>query len=372
MAGAGEETPRPSEGVPARVGLVAPLPPQVGGVASVAEWLLEHGDEIGVRYETFDLWRPAGGEAGGRFTFAAASRQAMLLPRFVGWLRTAPRVVHYCVSCTATGLSRDLVYVGVLRLSGRKTVAHLQVVPERAPLRALLLRILDRMVVEWVGVGPATTRLLGNIGIDARWVSNPVRLDVTGRRGTRSHSVRLLVVGRYGKRKGGPELIAAVAKAQNAGVTATLRFVGSEEHEGEEAELRAEVDRHALDGAVEFVGTARGDELLAHYAAADVFCLPSKREGLPLAILEAMAAGLPVLATPVGAIADVVEDGQHGILVPPGDSDALAEAITRLASDRELRERLGAAARERVVALCAPVQIARQWRAVYAAAGEEA
>jgi glycosyltransferase involved in cell wall biosynthesis len=366
MAGTGEGSGRAAERVEARVGLVAPLPPQVGGVATVAAWLVEHHDAIGVRYATFDLWRPAGGEAGGRLTFAAVVRQAALLPQFLRWLRSAPRVVHYCVSCTTTGLSRDVVYVGLLRLSGRKTIAHLQVVPLRAPLRVRLLRILDRMVVEWVGVGPATTGLLASIGINARWITNPIRFEPRGRRVAQSLDVRLLVVGRYGKRKGCPELIAALAKARRAGATATLRFVGSEEHHGEEAELRAEVDQHALNGAVEFAGTAHGDELLAHYLDADVFCLPSKREGLPLAILEAMAAGLPVLATPVGAIADVVEDGEHGILVPPDDVETLADAITRLAADAGLRERLGTAAQDRVVSLCGPAEVARQWRAVYA------
>src|SRR3954465_13082921 len=94
-----------------RVGLVAPLPPQVGGVTTVATWLLGHQEEIGCEYVLFDLWRPAGGPAGGRFALRAVPRQVRAAFRFARWLATAPRVLHYCVSCSAVGLSRDLLLV---------------------------------------------------------------------------------------------------------------------------------------------------------------------------------------------------------------------------------------------------------------------
>ena len=92
-----------------RVGLVAPLPPQVGGVASFAAWLVEHERSIGCRYEPFDLWRPPEAEAGGRVRVAPALRQVRLAARFALWLRSAPDLVHVCVSYSATGVLRDLV-----------------------------------------------------------------------------------------------------------------------------------------------------------------------------------------------------------------------------------------------------------------------
>ena len=84
------------------------------------------------------------------------------------------------------------------------------------------------------------------------------------------------------------------------------------------------------------------------YAACDIFVLPSHGEGMPMALLEAMAAGRPVVATRVGGVPDVVRDGMEGRLVPPHDSAALAAALTDLLADAAARERMGSAARKRI------------------------
>jgi glycosyltransferase involved in cell wall biosynthesis len=107
----------------------------------------------------------------------------------------------------------------------------------------------------------------------------------------------------------------------------------------------------ALAGSGELLGERRDvRELLA---GADVFVLSSLSEGLPLSILEAMAAGLPVVASAVGGIPELVVDGETGFLVPPGDPEALAEALRRVVADDELRRRLGAGGRERAEQLFA-------------------
>jgi glycosyltransferase involved in cell wall biosynthesis len=114
----------------------------------------------------------------------------------------------------------------------------------------------------------------------------------------------------------------------------------------ERPRLVSEIARLGLDGAVELLGT-RGDvhELLA---AADVFVLSSESEGMPMSVLEAMAAGLPVVASAVGGVPEVVRDGETGALVPPRDPVALAEAIRLLVADPALRQRFGDAGRRRV------------------------
>jgi glycosyltransferase involved in cell wall biosynthesis len=87
-------------------------------------------------------------------------------------------------------------------------------------------------------------------------------------------------------------------------------------------------------------------------ARAAVVVLPSHREGLPMVLLEAMAHGRAVVATPVGGVPSLVEDGRTGLLVPPGDAEAVRAAMERLLGDPDLRRRLGAAAREKVTELC--------------------
>jgi glycosyltransferase involved in cell wall biosynthesis len=81
--------------------------------------------------------------------------------------------------------------------------------------------------------------------------------------------------------------------------------------------------------------------------AFDVSCLSSVHEGVPIAVIESMAAGIPVVATDCGALRDIVVDGEHGFIVPVGDAEALADRLRRLAESPALRERQGTAARRR-------------------------
>ena len=81
-------------------------------------------------------------------------------------------------------------------------------------------------------------------------------------------------------------------------------------------------------------------------AAFDIYCLPSLYEGMPVSLLEAMASGLPSVATTVGGVPEVATEGRDALLVPPGDPDVLADQLVRLLGDADLRASLGDAARE--------------------------
>jgi glycosyltransferase involved in cell wall biosynthesis len=106
-----------------------------------------------------------------------------------------------------------------------------------------------------------------------------------------------------------------------------------------------------MEDAVEIVGTiSHRGALIDEYRAADVFVLPSYAEGFPNSVLEAMSVGLPVIATSVGGVPEIVQNGVTGIVVPPRSSDALAEAIKRLIGDEAARKAMGAAAREKILA----------------------
>src|SRR5439155_8368015 len=162
------------------IGLVAPLPPQIGGVASFAEWLFAHEDELGCRYEPFDLWRHPEDEVGGRLTPRATVRQVRLVARFARWLRSAPPLTHYCVSWTPTGLARDLLLLTLLRLSRRRAIGHVHVVADIDRRRALALRALARLTCELVTTTETAAKSLAAAGAPARWISNPLRIQPNG------------------------------------------------------------------------------------------------------------------------------------------------------------------------------------------------
>jgi glycosyltransferase involved in cell wall biosynthesis len=113
-------------------------------------------------------------------------------------------------------------------------------------------------------------------------------------------------------------------------------------------EARRTIADLGIDGSAQVRDWLPPSEVVALLASADVFVLPSRSEGQPMSVLEAMAHGVCVVASDVGGIPELVEDGRTGVLVPPDDVDALVGALRRVLDDRDLRERLGAAGRQRV------------------------
>jgi glycosyltransferase involved in cell wall biosynthesis len=108
----------------------------------------------------------------------------------------------------------------------------------------------------------------------------------------------------------------------------------------------------------EAVGFVPHSELGPYYVRAAVVCVPSRREGYGVVAREAMAYGRPVVASAVGGLVDAIEDGESGLLVPPGDVAALHEALNSLLANPELRSRLGSAARARASTLFSPAAAA--------------
>jgi len=112
------------------------------------------------------------------------------------------------------------------------------------------------------------------------------------------------------------------------------------------ADLQAQIESLGLANSVKLAG--QSDNVARHLANADVFILSSRSEGLPIALLEAMSAGLPCITTEVEGVDEVLVEGEHGLTVPVEDPDALAQAILQLLRDPQARSRMGAAAREHV------------------------
>jgi glycosyltransferase involved in cell wall biosynthesis len=158
--------------------------------------------------------------------------------------------------------------------------------------------------------------------------------------------VRVLTVGRLVGGKGFALLLDALARLVGRGRDVTLTVVG----DGRSRErLHAQADALGIADRVEWVGALGQDEIRDRYASADVFCLPSFAEGVPVVLMEAMAMEVPVVATRIAGIPELVTDGQSGLLVAPARADELTDALDRLVEDAQLRARLGRAGREAVV-----------------------
>ncbi len=164
---------------------------------------------------------------------------------------------------------------------------------------------------------------------------------------TRSHEsdcIKLGVAARLAPVKDISSLLSAMALLRQDPGGITLEIVG----EGpSEAALRRESASLGLDDSIDFLGWT--DDVGERMRRWDIYVQPSIAEGFGLSVLEAMAAGLPVVAAKSGGMPEVVIDGETGILVPPGDPKALAGAIAKLARDRDLRLALGKAGRERAM-----------------------
>lgn len=160
-------------------------------------------------------------------------------------------------------------------------------------------------------------------------------------------AVKVLSVGRLVPVKGQAVLLEAIALLHTRGVAVEATLIG----EGpRKKHLESMARRLGIADNVRFAGAVGQDEIRAHYTDSDIFCLSSFAEGLPVVLMEAMATGVPVVATRVMGVPELVRDGVNGLLVPPARPDALADALGRLAVDRALRDELSGRGRETVLA----------------------
>lgn len=261
-------------------------------------------------------------------------------------LRRAARDVdlvhaHWLASMFVASAARKPI---VLTLHGSGTAGRfedLQVLAKAPRLAGALLRR-ARVVI---GVSEQLTEAARRAGgRDARWIPNGV--EIPAEVGEEADPPEILFVGRLSPEKGIRTLVDATR-----GLNLVVAGGGP---------LRSLVP-----DALGFVPHEEVQRLLARAA---VVVLPSHREGLPMVLLEAMAHGRAVVATPVGGIPGLIEDGVTGLLAPPGDPKALREAIERLLADADLRKRLGEAARARVSELCSWERVTEATLDAYAAA----
>jgi len=282
-------------------------------------------------------------------------------------------IVHLNTSLNRRAYWRDLAYLLVARLLGTRVLyqVHGGDLPERFSarhrwlpwmLRATLrlpevIIVLARSELEaYRHFVPGTAiRLLPN-GIDPQPYAQLERSPPAQK------GLHLLYIGRLARDKGLFEALHGLRLARLQGAVAHLTIAGGGP---DEAGLHKTVRDLHLEQAVSFVGPVFDAAKRQLLASADVLLLPSYSEGLPYALLEGMAAGLAAIATPVGAIPDVLIDHQHGLLVPPQDTHAIARAIALLAANPQLVARMGADSRQRIATAYSLRQLIRNFNQLY-------
>ena len=239
--------------------------------------------------------------------------------------------------CTAHGSdvhthpSRNRGIARYTRATLRMVARTVSVSEDLARRIALLEPRAERAEVIYNGIDPERFAIVGE------------QTKLRRRLGLPESGVGICFVGRLTAAKGILELIAAFRAVQNTDPAAWLVVLG-------DGPLRDKLASWvpALQGRLILAGPVPHERVAEYLNAANVFVLPSHGEGVPVAMLEAMACGLPVVATAVGGIPEVLTDGVMGFLVRPQDLDALTERIGRLLTDAGLRRELGRAARKRI------------------------
>ena len=290
-------------------------------------------------------------------------------------LRRGAAIVHINSSLNARAYWRDLAHLLVAKACGARVLfqVHGGKLPADFCGNSRLLAALLRRTLRL----PDAIVVLGSIELDAyqqfvhreQVVALPNGIDclpyasLLRERPDPDGALRLVYVGRLAREKGLYELLTGLKLAHAAGVRARLVIAGAGP---EEEKLRRIVAAAGIGHAVSLADPVCGAGKSALFAQSDLFVLPSHAEGLPYALLESMAAGVPAIVTRVGAIPDVVLEGIHGLFVPLHDPQAIAHAIARLDADRELLAQMGIACRKRIAASYSVERLAGDVRRLYA------
>ena len=254
-------------------------------------------------------------------------------------------LVHINLSVRGSSVRKAIVSLLASRL-GVPTIVHLHSgrfaefydnLPGWA--KAVVLRVFDRadrvivlgkvwedVLVTQLGVAPAKITILPN-AVPAP--PPPPRLP--------SEICHIVMLGRLGAPKGLPELLEALGSETLRGLPWRITLAG----DGDIETYRRDAESRGIAAKTDFAGWLDSPGVAALMNSADVFVLPSRSENLPVAVIEAMSYGVPVVTTPVGATPEIVTNDTTGLLVPVRDPRALAEALARLVVDPELRQRMG-------------------------------
>jgi len=352
--------------------MLAPLPPPVGGMATWTQSVLFSPLATEFDFSVINTAPPNHDDpkSGSRFRLIRArSALRILWQTLVSLIVRRPCLIHiHTPYYWATVRDGIVVWIAwafriprVLHFHGGDLPAFAESLPETL---GFLFRATLRRVDCLVAITRETEAYLtARYGADRvryvpNFLSHECGAESSYAKGSGRPRPRVLFVGWLIEAKGIPELLAAAARLPQA----DFEIVGpySNEYRSTLNGLLGAAGEH-----VHLIGFEEHTRVLERYAVSDAFVLPSRDEGFPLVILEAMAAGLPIVSTRVGAVEDMVRDGIDGFLVEAGDIDALADRLKRLVDDKALRQRMGSSAARHVRECFSFDIVAEKIRAIY-------
>ena len=353
-----------------KVILCSPSLDAVSGVSTHANLLF--GSPLATEFELLHF--QVGSEGRRESAARQASRLAaspLALARLLRQER--PAILHLNTSMDHKAYWRDLVYQRVARLFGVRVVTQIHGGPMpgdflRQPALAAFLRrslegsdgiavLSSEEQAAYSAFCPAARILCIPNAIDTADLSGQIAPPDPNR------SLRLVHIGRLVREKGLFEVLDAMAILRAAGRRVVLDIAGSGPAE---PDLRAATTRHGLQEVVQFHGPLFGAAKARLWQQADLLAFPTYHpEGLPYALLEAMAAGTPAITCAIAAIPDVMQDHVHGLFVPPRDAGALATAIAACDDDRPMLYRMARASRARIEQHFTVTRLSRDFSRLY-------
>jgi glycosyltransferase involved in cell wall biosynthesis len=337
--------------------IIGPTPPPYHGVAVATATLLDAGLGPGFRVHHLDLSDRRGIQHVDQPDFHDVVLFVGQWRRLLALLaRKRPRVVYLSVSQSTVGFLRDSLLIWPAYLAGAKIVLHLHGGNFQAWYRArgkavrAYVRLVLNRVTRAIVLGESLRRTFAGL-IDPRRIAvvpNGVAWpkERASARATPKHRrYRVLYLGTVNRLKGALALLAAITLVERIRQDVEFVFAGPWSHPRDREEAESSVARWGIHDAVAFVGPVAGEDKRALFESADLFVFPGiQQEGQPLVVIEAMAAGLPVLYTDRGCLRETVADAGLEVTAAPS---ALAERILWLLDRPEEMVRLGTAATNR-------------------------
>jgi glycosyltransferase involved in cell wall biosynthesis len=342
-----------------RVLVVGPGPTQVGGVTTFIRILMS-SHIVTEKYELIALDTTRAAEdisSAGRFSIRNLSYLLSQIYQLVLVIACQRPVVMHLAVTSGWSFWKGGAFLLIGKAFRIKSVAHLhggsmhEYYRKRPrPVQRLIGWVFKRADVVIALSGQWRCFLLDEVRSDLCVVVIPNTVDTPFAAaaeqddfGTRQRRKLVLFVGHLAQAKGVFDILRAVPLVLASHEDAVFLFAGR----AHDARTLKDLERYAseanLGNAVQFLGEVTGQSKLDLFGRVMLFILPSYVEGLPYALLEAMAVGLPVISTSVGAIPEIIEEGHHGFLIKPGDHIALARRIIQLLDDESLRQQMGLA-----------------------------